>query len=73
MGMELEQLIEAFEKGLPVILHRPNEGDLHFSKIIEIIPAFDKFGQPDYSATVIDSVGRPCHVRASKLEVFPQK
>ena len=67
--MELEELLKAFEDGAPVILKRPLEGNLRFERIIELLPAFDKHGQPDYTATVVDKVGRPCHVRGRYLEI----
>ena len=67
--MELEALLKAFEDGAPVILKRPLEGNLRFERIVEIIPAFDKRGQPDYGATVVDRVGRPYHVRGRNLEI----
>lgn len=67
--MELEELLKAFEDSEPVVLKRPLEGDLRFERIVEIIPAFDKRGQPDYGATVVDRVGRPCHVRGKNLEI----
>lgn len=67
--MELEALMQALENQTPVVLHRPNEEALNFEKISEITPVFDKRGQPDYHAVVLDRVGRPCTVRARDLEV----
>lgn len=67
--MELEALMQALEEQKPVVLHRPNEESLKFEKISEITPVFDKRGQPDYHAIVLDRVGRPCTVRARDLEV----
>lgn len=65
----LEKFIKAFEDGSPVILHRPNENDLCFDHIEAITPHTDKRGNPDWLATVVDSVGRLVHCRLKDLEV----
>lgn len=69
--MELEALIDAFHKQTSVILLNINgyAVPLHFKRITAIIPEFDKHGNPDYTAQVVDSVGRPYTVRAKDLEV----
>lgn len=67
--MELETLINALHRKSPVILLRPLEGDLRFKEIIEITPKFDKNGEPDYTATVVDVAGNVYHVRARELEL----
>jgi hypothetical protein len=69
--MELEALIDAFNKRSPVVLRRYGglEPPLHFNHITAIIPAFDHRGQPDYTVEVVDSVGRPVTCRARDLEV----
>ena len=69
--MELEALIDAFYSQKAVVLTNLNgySMQLHFKRITAIIPAFDKHGQPDYTAQVVDSVGRPYTVRAKDLEV----
>ncbi len=69
--MELEALIDAFYGEKAVVLNRfqGHETPLHFKKITAIIPNFDKHGNPDYTAQVVDSVGRPYTVRAKDLEL----
>jgi hypothetical protein len=67
--MELESLIKAFENNTPVVLHRPNADDLYFDHIEAITPHTDKRGNPDWLATVVDSVGRLVHCRLKDLEV----
>ena len=69
--MELKALIDAFYSQKTVILTNLNGYDmpLHFKRITAIIPEFDKHGNPDYTAQVVDSVGRPYTVRAKDLEV----
>lgn len=65
----LENFIKAFEDGSAVILRRPNEDDLLFDHIEAITPHTDKRGNPDWLATVVDSVGRLVHCRLKDLEV----
>lgn len=67
--MELQDLIEIRERGEPVVCQRfGHEAPLLFKRIEAIIPAYDKRGEPDYSAICRDSSGCQYTVAARWLQ-----